>query len=207
MITFLLEAVLVSLSGVMAPGPITSVTVGYGSKDPRAGAWVAVGHGLVEFPLMIGVYLGVGALMDLPWVPAGIALVGGCFLLYMGVGMLRGLNQEEIVPLGSARSPVAAGAVLSLGNPYFFIWWVTVGSALILRSAEFGWWAFAAFAVGHWACDLIWDTFLSTMSFQGGQFFGQKFQKVIFVLSGGFLIFYSGRLFLEVLQTILWLSG
>lgn len=201
--TFLIEAVLVSLSGVMAPGPITSVSVGYGSENPRAGAWVALGHGLVEFPVMIGVFLGVGAVMNLPWVRIVIALVGGTFLLYMGVGMLRNVRQEEIAGSVSSRSPLAAGVLLSLGNPYFLIWWATVGAGLILRSTEFGLLGFAAFAVGHWLCDLGWDTFLSGLSFRGGQFFGRKFQRVVFALSGAFLLFYSGKLLWEGVRAVI----
>jgi threonine/homoserine/homoserine lactone efflux protein len=194
---FLFEAVLVSLSGVMAPGPITSVSVGYGSKDPRAGAWVAVGHGIVEFPLMAAVFLGVGALMDLEWVRIGISLVGGVFLIYLGVGMLRSVKTAEISSTQSSRSPIAAGALLSIGNPYFLIWWATVGASLILRSTEYGLIGFAAFAVGHWLCDLGWDTFLSSLSFRGGQFFGKRFQQVVFAISGGFLFYYSGKLLWE----------
>ena len=199
---FLFEAVLVSLSGVMAPGPITSITVGYGSKDPRAGAWVAVGHGLVEFPLMAAVFLGVGAVMDLVWVRIGISIIGGAFLLYLGVSMLRNMNTSKISGAQSSRSPLAAGVVLSIGNPYFLIWWATVGAGLILRSTEFGWIGFAAFAVGHWLCDLGWDAFLSNLSFRGGQFFGKRFQQVIFAISGGFLLFYSGRLLWEGVRMV-----
>jgi len=54
---FLLEAALISLSGVLAPGPMTAVTVGEGTRSPHAGAWIAVGHGIIEIPLMIGVRL------------------------------------------------------------------------------------------------------------------------------------------------------
>jgi len=202
-ITFLIEAVLVSLSGVLAPGPITSICVGYGSEHPRAGVWVAVGHGLVEFPVMIGVFFGVGAVMDLSWVRTAIALLGGIFLLYMGIGMLRNIRQEQVTGSLSSRSPLAAGALLSLGNPYFLIWWATVGAGLILRSREFGLLGFAAFAVGHWLCDLGWDTFLSFLSFRGGQFFGRKFQQVVFAFSGCFLLFYSGKLLLEGIRAVI----
>jgi len=202
-ITFLIVAVLVSLSGVLAPGPITSICVGYGSEHPRAGVWVAVGHGLVEFPVMIGVFFGVGAVMDLSWVRTAIALLGGIFLLYMGIGMLRNIRQEQVTGNLSSRSPLAAGALLSLGNPYFLIWWATVGAGLILRSREFGLLGFAAFAVGHWLCDLGWDTFLSFLSFRGGQFFGRKFQQVVFAFSGCFLLFYSGKLLLEGIRAVI----
>jgi len=202
-LTFLIEAVLISLSGVLAPGPITSVSVGYGSEDPRAGTMVALGHGLVEFPVMIAVFLGVGAIMDLPWVQTVIALMGGIFLLYMGIGMLRNISQEQITGSVSSRSPLAAGALLSLGNPYFLIWWATVGAGLILRSTEFGLLGFAAFAVSHWLCDLGWDSFLSALSFRGGQFFGKRFQQVVFGISGGFLLFYSGKLLWEGVRAIM----
>jgi hypothetical protein len=50
---FLAGAMVISLTGVMAPGPLAAVTVGKGSKAPHAGALVAVGHAVVEFPLMI----------------------------------------------------------------------------------------------------------------------------------------------------------
>jgi len=195
--TFLLEAVVVSLSGVMAPGPITSVSVGFGNEDPWAGARVAVGHGLVEFPVMAGVLFGIGAVIDLPAVQAAIAFVGGGFLLYMAIGLLRGVRGEEVSGMESSRSPVVAGAVLSAGNPYFLIWWATVGASLILRAVEFGVWGFVIFGAAHWTCDLAWDTFLSSLSFKGGQFFGRRFQKIIFGISGVFLLFYSGKLFLD----------
>lgn len=201
--TFLLEAVVISLSGVMAPGPITTVSVGFGNEDPWAGARVAVGHGLVEFPVMAAVFFGVGAVVDLPAVQAAIAIVGGAFLLYMGIGMLRGIRQKEVAGTKSSQSPVMAGALLSLGNPYFLVWWATVGAALILRAVEFSLLGFAAFALAHWTCDLVWDTFLSTLSFQGKQFFGRRFQQVVFALSGGFLIFYSGKLFLDGIRLLL----
>lgn len=203
MVPFLIEAVLVSLSGVMAPGPITSVTVGLGSEDPRAGTRVAVGHGLVEIPLMIAVYFGVGAVMDFPWLQAGVSLVGAGFLVYLGVGLLRNLPNERLESVRTEHSPVAAGALLSLGNPYFLIWWTTVGAALIFRSTSFGWLGFAAFAAAHWLCDLIWDTSLGVLAFQGGKFFGRRFQQVIFSLSGGFLLLYSVKLILDAARILI----
>ena len=64
MLAFLIQTILISLSGVMAPGPITAVTIGKGSVSPYAGALVAVGHGIVEFPLMAAVYFGAGYIVD-----------------------------------------------------------------------------------------------------------------------------------------------
>jgi len=163
---------------------------------------VALGHGLVEFPVIGAVFLGVGAVMEISWVQTAIALLGGAFLLYTGVGMLRGIRQKGIAGTERSGSPIAAGALLSLGNPYFLIWWATVGAGLILRGTQFGILGVAAFGVGHWLCDLGWGSFLSSLSFRGGQFFGKRFQQVVFGLSGGFLIFYSAKLLWEGIAAV-----
>ena len=66
MTAFLLQAVLISLSGVMAPGPLSAAIVGQGRRSPHAGALVALGHGIVEFPLMAVILIGFTAWLDAP---------------------------------------------------------------------------------------------------------------------------------------------
>jgi threonine/homoserine/homoserine lactone efflux protein len=197
LVIFLSEAVLISLSGVMAPGPMTTVAVGKGNETPYAGAWLAVGHAIVEIPLMIAVFYGVGYVLNLPHVQAIIAFVGGVFLLFMGVSMLRSIKQGEVGAGQYAGSPVIAGVLLSIGNPYFLVWWATVGATLILRSGRFGLWGFGAFALLHWLCDFLWCYFLSALSYRGGQFFGKRFQQIVFSICGVLLLFFSGKLVVD----------
>ena len=200
---FLLQAVAISLSGVMAPGPITSVVVGKGSESPHAGALVALGHGIVELPLMIAVFYGVGRLLELPYTSAAIALVGGLFLLWMGFDMLRSLRQGLVEDAHSAHTPLVAGILLSAGNPYFLVWWATVGAALIARSVRFGVGGFLAFALAHWGCDLVWDYALSALSFKGGQVFGARFQRGVFLVCGALLVLFGGRFVVDGALTFL----
>jgi len=183
----------------MAPGPITAVTVGKGNESPHAGALVALGHGIVEFPLMISIFLGFGYLLNLTYVNVVIALVGGLFLLVMGVSMLRSIKHVEVSSSRYSHSPVVAGILLSLGNPYFLLWWATVGAALISRSVRFGALAFFLFAFLHWVCDFSWCYFLSALSFKGGRFFGRRFQKIVFAVSGVTLLFFSGKFVVDAL--------
>lgn len=198
-LAFLVEAVIISLSGVIAPGPMTAVTVGKGSESPHAGALVAIGHGIIEFPLMIVVFCGFGYLIDLPHVKEIIGVVGGLFLVLMAISMFRSMNTAEVRSHRYTRSPVVAGMLLSLGNPYFIIWWATVGAALILRSASFGMIWFGTFAILHWSCDFLWSYFLSALSFRGRRFFGKGFQKVVFAICGAFLVFLSAKFILGAL--------
>ncbi|MBN2542831.1 LysE family transporter [bacterium] len=203
MITFLFEAVLISLSGVMAPGPMTATVIGKGSESPHAGALVSIGHGIIEFPLMVAIYFGFGILLKLPYVEAIIAIVGGLFLLFLALGMFRSLRRTEINPKRGIHSPIIAGILLSLGNPYFLIWWATVGAALIIRSVGYGFAGFMAFAFIHWSCDFVWCYFLSALSFKGGKFFGQKFTKVVFAISGIVLLFFSVKFVISGVKGLL----
>ncbi len=201
---FLAGAVVISLSGVMAPGPMSAVTAGKGSDDPHAGALIAIGHGIVEFPLMAALFLGAGFLFGLPYVRPAVGMAGGLFLLYLAAGMFRSLRSGDINPTGDRRSPVVAGIVLSAANPYFLIWWVTVGITWLVQSAEFGMAGLIIFMIVHWLCDLVWCWFLSAFSNRGGRFFGRIFQKAIFAISGVALLFFSGKFLYEsVLQLII----
>lgn len=202
LLAFILEATVVSLSGVMAPGPITSVAIGKGNDSPHAGAWVAIGHGFVEFPLMLAIFYGFGHLLNVPYVKTAISVLGGLFLAMMGVGMFRSIQAVEAHSRHDAHSPAVAGILLTLGNAYFLIWWATVGAALISRSIQFGMAGFLTFAFAHWSCDLMWDYFLSALSFKGGQFFGRRFQKVVFAICGAFLLSYSAKSILDAERLI-----
>lgn len=202
-LTFLFEAVLISLSGVMAPGPITAVTIGKGNESPHAGAMVALGHGIIEFPLMISIFYGFGYLLNLVYVKALIGFIGGLFLLFMGINMFHSTKQAKVGSINYAYTPMISGIVLSLGNPYFLVWWATVGAALILKSIDFGIFGFLIFALCHWLCDFFWYYFLSIISFKGGKFFGRKFQKIIFTICGVFLLFFSVKFIIDTIRLLI----
>jgi threonine/homoserine/homoserine lactone efflux protein len=201
LLAFLFEAVIISLSGVMVPGPMTTVAVGKGNETPHAGAWLAVGHAIVEVPLMVAVFHGVGYVLNLH-VQSVVAFVGGIFLLFMGVSMLRSIKQDAVGAGQYAGSPVMAGVLLSIGNPYFLIWWATVGATLVLRSGRFGVWGFGAFALLHRLCDFLWCYFLSALSYRGGQFFGKRFQQIVFSICGMLLPFFSGKLVIDAARML-----
>ncbi len=199
---FLLEAVLISLSGVMAPGPVTAVAVSKGTKSPHAGAFIALGHGMVEIPLMVLILYGFGDILKITYIKAIIGLLGGLFLLKMGLDLLKGIKQTKIDSSNDPRSPLMAGIILTLANPYFLIWWATIGSILIFRSITFGLLGFAIFMILHWSCDFCWYYFLSTISFKGGQFFGKRLQQVLFAICGVFLLFFSAKFIYDAAKII-----
>jgi threonine/homoserine/homoserine lactone efflux protein len=142
-------------------------------------------------PLILALLLGFGRVLQYPHVQTVIGLVGGAFLLWMGVDLLRSLRTAEIGARDDPRSPVLVGALLSAGNPYFLIWWAAVGMTLITQSRAFGLTGFTLFAVAHWLCDAVWLTFLSQLAHRGGRFFGKRFQQGGFLLCGAALLIFG----------------
>jgi len=192
LLLFLGQVIVISLSGVMAPGPVTAAAIGMGSRSRYAGMLIAIGHGVVEFPLMILIVLGMGQILKLPTAQIIIGLAGGAFLLMMAVGMLKSLRSLEIQETKVANStPLLAGIVLSAGNPYFLFWWATVGLALATTAKGIGIWAFALFAVVHWLCDFIWLSALTWASFKGTGLFGPRSQRIVLTVCAVALFFFG----------------
>ena len=198
LLLFLSNVLVISLSGALAPGPVTAAAIGMGSRNRFAGALIALGHGIIEFPLMVLLIFGVGRLLTRPSVSTAIGLIGGGFLILMGVQMLRELGRVEVEAAPMRRSgPLTTGILLSAGNPYFLIWWATVGLTLITTAKEFGVWAFVLFALTHWLCDLVWLTALSWASFKGSVLLGPKSQRVVLAVCAaamlGFGLYFIAR--------------
>ncbi len=200
---FLLQAVLVSLSGVMAPGPLTVVVVGKGAQSARAGAAIAVGHGVIEFPLMALLVVGLAPFFTRPAFAAWVGLAGGLVLLWMGADLVRTLRRPVAVSERRETSALVAGILMTAGNPYFLVWWATVGATLVLRAWGFGFWRFALFAVVHWSLDLVWYFFLSAASHRGARLLGDRFRMGVSLVSGALLLYFGVRFVVDAAGTLL----
>ncbi len=185
------EVVVISLSGVMAPGPITAAAIAMGARNRFAGALMAIGHGIVEFPLMILIMLGMNKLFESTNAKIIIGLAGGVFLLVMAIQMLRSLRGAEQQEAWISKSgPILAGIVLSGGSPLFLIWWGSAGLKLATDAASLGIWACALFPIVHWLCDLVWLSALSWASFKGSVLLGPRGMRIVLMIcSAALLVF------------------
>ena len=177
---------LLSLSGALMPGPLLTYTIVRTLRTERrgwlTGARVIAGHAALEGVLLCGLVLGVVEFLRAPVAAKIIGVAGAALLLYMGIGLLRETVRGRGIDLaagdppsttGSAgrvslagrMDPVVAGALVSMGNPYWWIWWVTVGAAFLLRfDITLGrWQALIAFFLGHELGDLGWYSAVSTL--------------------------------------------
>ncbi len=177
---FLISVIFISLSGVMAPGPLFAVTVAKGFKDKIAGVLISLGHGVIEFPLMFLIYFGFTWLFTSNIIQKIISLVGGFILICMGIQMLKTRKETSTESSYSKYSSLASGILATGANPYFLLWWATIGAALVMRASDFEFIGFLIFAITHWSCDLLWNTIISVTVFKSRRFWTQRVRDIVF---------------------------
>jgi len=199
-----ISAFLIGFSGAMMPGPMLGVTIEASLKKGwTAGPLTVLGHGILEFILIIIMMLGLKDFFANPTVAGFIGLFGGAFLLWMGYGMIKsGINKSVSLENRQAakstgmKNLVLAGALVSLANPYFILWWASAGMELTRQAYTVGLIGVAVFFVGHILSDLVWYSAVSTAFSKGKKLISDAvYHKVVLVLGifiVGFSVYFIG---------------
>lgn len=196
-----------AFSGAAMPGPLMTATIGESArKGPVAGPALVAGHGILELLLVILLMLGLAPFLKQDMVFSVIAMAGALMLAGMGVSMLLkvpGLTLSREASAGGTSRLVAAGAVLSLSNPYWTLWWSTIGLTYILYSARLGNAGVALFFAGHLLGDLAWYSALSFAVGRGRRFMSDRSYRVIVALCSLFLVVLAAVFAVSGLRTFL----
>ena len=200
---FLTSVAFISLSGVLLPGPLFAVTIEKAAKRKNAGVLIALGHGVVEFPLMFLIFFLLNE-FEVPWfVQAGVGLVGGLLMIIMGIQTLRNRNRIDQKQIESKQDSFFAGIKTTAANPGFILWWLTVGTTLVLNAKIFGLIGFSVFAGVHWSCDFIWYTVVAFLIFKSRKFWTPRVNQGItffcFTILVGFGALFFGSALLQAL--------
>jgi threonine/homoserine/homoserine lactone efflux protein len=182
----------IGLTGALAPGPTLVATI----NASIAGNWasglkISLGHVIVELFLVILILFGLSA-VALPHTSA-IAAVGGIALILFGGLTLSGSRTATLstCALQPVCNPYSAGLITSAANPYFWIWWLSIGSSMVIAGLEGGLVFVVIFMVGHWSADTLWFTLVSIAVSKGRTIFSDSAYRKIMMLCGIFLILFG----------------
>jgi len=205
--TIFCTSFVLALSGALMPGPLMTVTVSESSRRGIiTGPLMIFGHGLLELALVIALISGLAPILVRDDVFILISLTGGAVLLWMGGTMLRSLPTLSLDCPPSNEKPrnlVVMGIVLSAVNPYWLIWWASIGLGYIMHSLKFGLLGVTAFFLGHILADLAWYAFISFGITKGQHLFSNKFYRKLIGACATFLILFSCWFFYSGLQRML----
>ena len=148
------------LSGAMIPGPLFLYTISEAFHQGQwAGIKVAFGHLVLEGVFVALICFGLRTWLSFPVVHHVVAVVGGIGLMAMGGLILARINslslsrQSQVVFHGG---PLVGGAFFSAVSPGFFLWWATIGTAVLFQGLLKGLMGVMLIAAGHALADLMW---------------------------------------------------
>ena len=202
MLPLLLSVVVISLSGVMMPGPMFAVTLAKSYRTPWAGAQVSLGHAVIEVPLILLIYFGFARFFENNTIQVVLSILGGAMIIWLGIAMFRA--RAEVVQRGKdlSYSAFVAGIITSGFNPYFLLWWATVGSLLLMKFLDFGVPGLVAFIFVHWLCDLVWLSIVSTIIYRTHSLWSVRFQEWLFIVCSLLLIGFGGWFLVSGIQLV-----
>jgi threonine/homoserine/homoserine lactone efflux protein len=182
----------IGLTGALAPGPTLVATINASiTGDWTTGLKVSLGHVIVELLIVILILLGLTT-VALPYTSA-IAGIGGIALVAFGVLTIAGSREATMrpSPLHTIANPYFAGLVTSAANPYFWVWWLSIGSAMVIAGLQGGLVLVGTLMIGHWSADTAWLTLVSTSVSKGRTIVSDTTYQKIIALCGLFLIIFG----------------
>jgi|TARA_B100001540_G_C15792451_1_gene636119 threonine/homoserine/homoserine lactone efflux protein len=200
-IGFAIMVVAISASGVMSPGPLFSANIIYGLKEGKiAGLKIAVGHTIVEFPLIILLGTGIITSNIFPEFRVLIAVIGALGLFAFAGLQIKSIFQKNFQKnIKPSRGPILAGIFLSALNPFFIIWWLTVGLKLITESIEL--WGFLGIIIlflFHIWMDYVWLYIVAFFASKSRNFLSNRNYKILVISLAIVLIYFGLRFLTEI---------
>ncbi|MFL2634553.1 MAG: LysE family transporter [Dehalococcoidia bacterium] len=196
----------IGISGAVSPGPLTIVTIQQSIKNGFfVGPVMAIGHSILEIFVVLFLALGlVNFAQDNQVVENIIGVVGGVVLLVMGRGLILLKTDEGLLSLASDPTVQSDSSILtkykiwinlgwlsvvvSVTNPYFIIWWLTIGAKIINDGLGSGPIGVSAVYFGHIMADFAWMILLSIIFSSGKNWITLKIQNIINRVCGFLLV-------------------
>jgi threonine/homoserine/homoserine lactone efflux protein len=85
-------------------------------------------------------------------------------------------------------NPLISGIILSLTNPYWSLWWATVGVSYVVIAMNLGAAGLLTFFTGHILSDLVWFSFVSFIMYTGRNFISDSLYRGVLVVCAAFLV-------------------
>ena len=205
---FIATIVVVTASGALAPGPLFFVNIAHGTKSgAKGGVAFSIGHSIIEFSLVMLLARGLLAVVEEPAVKSIIGVIGGTFLLVFGVLQIHQFLISKSDVFGgksiSSRNPLLLGLFFTGLNPYFIIWWLTVGLKLISDSIIFASLAGVLLMyVAHVWMDYVWLTATAYLAKRGTSLVGSRGYRIVMAFFGGILVYFGLYFLLSSLEEI-----
>ena len=178
----------IALSGALMPGPLLATVIYESTKRGfKSGPLMILGHALLEILMVAFIIFGFAHFIQNQALLKIISLLGALILFYFGASMLFSIPRLSLNFKDNYKKSsnlVLLGITMSVANPYWAIWWLTIGLGLVLGAHNAGIVAVGIFFLGHILADFGWYSLVSLTISKGRKFISLKIYKIIiFILA------------------------
>jgi len=198
MLDLITLTIVISISGALSPGPLTISTITLSFKKGwKAGLYTSTGHFLTEFPYVILLVLFYNTIVEYlknTYVKITFVSFISLFIFFFSYLIIKDTlkmkKESKDKTLINISNPILIGIIFTGLNPYFLLWWATVGFPIIEMVLRYGLpMALLVMYISHIWLDYIWLTGLSTTTFLSKKFIGSRPYKIIMLFLACFLIY------------------
>ena len=191
---FALMVIAISATGVMSPGPLFAANVSHGLRDgTKSGIKIAIGHTIVEFPLVVLLGIGALSLEIFPEFRILISVLGAVTLFVFAFMQIRAVLQDGKNSISKPKQhPIVTGIAFSALNPFFIVWWLTIGLKLITDAMLI--WAFAGMLVVfimHIWMDFVWLGGVAFLASKSKRIISNRNYKILMIGLNCTLIYFG----------------
>lgn len=171
------------------------------------GLMIICGHAILEAVIVTLILMGFLFILKIPLVIIIISIAGCFFLIFFGINIIYNvikgkintdfLNNEqgnkEVARFKTFDNPIIGGIVVSMSNPYWWIWWATIGAATLIKFEITlkNWPGLLAFFLGHELGDFAWYIPVSVLAFLGRKKINKTIYYILMLCCAGFMIFFG----------------
>lgn len=191
---FIASVVAITASGALAPGPLLFADITQGTRTGAKGGFAfSVGHTIFELSLVIILTVTLQTVSSQPLIQMAVGVIGGAALIVFGLTQITKASTSKTKFGGNkenpSSNPLLLGTIFTGLNPYFIIWWLTVGMTLIVTALNL-----ASFAgvlimyVSHVWMDYVWLISWAYFARKGTALIGREGYRILMVIFGGILV-------------------
>ncbi len=203
-ISFAITVVILTASGALAPGPLFFVTITQGVKSgTKSGIMFSIAHTIIELSLVMLLALGLLNVASEPVVRFALGVAGGAALIIFGAMQIQSsLHQtnETKTEKTASRNLFLIGLALTGLNPYFIIWWLTIGANLIILALQFSGLGGVIFMyICHVWIDYAWLILVSGFAKKSAKILHLKLYRLMIAVFGTILIYFGLSFLIDAL--------
>ena len=147
---FLVTGIILGLAAGFSPGPLLTLVISETlQRDIRSGVKVALAPIITDLPIIILTLLLSAQLSRFHHILGGLSILGGFFVVFLGVQCLRTKGVEIDLKTAKTRS-LAKGVIVNILSPHPYLFWFSVGAPMVTKAMGVNVFAPVAFIAGFY---------------------------------------------------------